>query len=168
MVSSAARGWTETVLYEFGYRPDGESQVGRVIFDAAGNLYGTTYQGGAYDGGTVFELSPQAGGNWAESMPHSFGVGADGRYAYASLIFDAAGNLYGTTYNGGAIGLGVVFELSPVVGGGWTETVLYEFGYHPDGESQVGGVVFDAAGNLYGTTYQGGAYGGGTVFEITP
>ncbi len=120
------------------------------------------------DYGTVFELSPREGGGWTETVLHSFGNGTDGQNPYAGLIFDAAGNLYGTTVRGGIHGLGTAFELSPREGGGWTETVLHSFGNGTDGQNPYAALIFDAAGNLYGTTYQGGIHGGGTAFEITP
>jgi uncharacterized repeat protein (TIGR03803 family) len=104
-----------------------------------------------------------------ETVLHNFG-GTDGVQPYAGLIFDASGNLYGTTLNGGVHGLGTVFELTLTAGGGWTETVLHNFnhngrdGYNP----HYAGLIFDASGNLYGTTYYGGVLNYGTVFELTP
>ena len=169
LTPQAGGGWTEKVLHSFhGNRTDGASPYAGLIFDAAGNLYGTTVDGGTDRGGTVFELTPQAGGGWTEKLLYSFNFnGTDGYYPFAGLIFDAAGNLYGTTYQGGTHGRGTVFELTPQAGGGWTEKVLHSFnptdGYYPKA-----GLVLDAAGNLYGTTEQGGIYGGGTVFELTP
>jgi uncharacterized repeat protein (TIGR03803 family) len=170
---------TETVLYSFGAFGDGVSPYAGLIFDAAGNLYGTTYGGGAYQCslgagcGTVFELSPNGTGGWTETVLHSFGNGTDGAIPSAGLIFDAAGNLYGTTAYGGDYGGyngdGTVFELSPNGSGGWTETVLHNFHYNgTDGVSPYAGLIFDAAGNLYGTTREGGTSSYGTVFEITP
>jgi uncharacterized repeat protein (TIGR03803 family) len=186
----AARGWTEKVLYSFcpqSYCPDGASPLAGLILDAAGNLYGTTWLGGAYGLGTVFELTPTAGGGWTETVLYSFGANGpfDAAFPYAGLIFDAAGNLYGTTYQGGNFsaycsdyGCGTVFELTPNGSGGWTETVLYSFCSQTnctDGASPPASLIFDAAGNLYGTTYAGGVYnlcyqntGCGTVFEMTP
>ena len=147
---------------------DGAYPEAGLIFDTAGNLYGTTSEGGTYGYGTVFELTPQAGGGWTEQVLHNFN-GTDGAYPYASLIFDAAGNLYGTTSGGGTYSYGTVFELTPQAGGGWTEQVLYNFnGDGTDGANPYAGLIFDAAGNLYGTTLRGGTYGGGTVFELTP
>ena len=167
-------GWTETVLHSFkGYPTDGSYPYAGVIFDAAGNLYGTTDWGGTYGGGTVFELTPTAGGGWTEKVLHSFGNGADAAFPYACLIFDAAGNLYGTTGGGGTYGVGTVFELSPAAGGGWTETVLHSFN-GSDGHGPEAGLIFDAAGKLYGTTAWGGTgtdclnTGCGTVFKLTP
>ena len=86
----------------------------------SGNLYGTTYTGGIHNYGTVFELSPRQGGGWTEKVLHSFGGGTDGTSPNAGLIFDTAGNLYGTTYLGGIHGFGTAFEMSPKQGGGWT------------------------------------------------
>src|ERR1039458_6939697 len=169
LTPQAGGGWTETVIHSFGSGTDGAGPWAGLIFDAAGNLYSTTKGGGTYNGGTVFELTPQAGGGWTEQVLHSFQGGADGAQPYAGLIFDAAGNLYGTTYFGGAYGYyGTVFDLTPAAGGTWTEKVLYNFSGFPDGINPVGGLIFDGTGNLYGTTYLGGTYGKGTLFELTP
>ena len=163
-------GWTETVLYHFSNYPDGAYPVAGLIFDAAGNLYGTTGGGGTRDVGTVFELTPKAGGGWTETVLYNFSTkGPVGAYPYAGLIFDGAGNLYGTTSEGGTRGVGTVFELTPKAGGGWTEQVLYNFSTNgPVGAYPFAGLIFDAAGNLYGTTNRGGTHGYGTVFELTP
>jgi len=162
--------WTATVLYSFKNDGiDGIYPYANVIFDAAGNLYGTTYLGGASAGGTVFELMPVAGGGWTENVLRNFSVtGADGYELWAGLILDAAGNLYGVTSQAGAYGGGAAFELTPSTGGSWTETRLYSFGNGTDGRNPFGGLVFDAAGNLYGTTASSGANLGGTAFELTP
>lgn len=169
-------GWTEAVLYSFGtVSGDGVEPVAGLVFDSAGNLYGTTTAGGAYNEGAVFELSPQSGGGWTEKVIYSFGaVTNDGNSPRrGSLVFDAKGNLYGTTNEGGTNGAspgdGTVFELSPGTGGVWTEKTIYNFGANTtDGINPRSGVVFDAAGNLYGTTYSGGSYNYGTVYELTP
>jgi uncharacterized repeat protein (TIGR03803 family) len=176
----------EKVLYSFGKA--GTNPLAGLIFDAAGNLYGTTETGGAgtcsLDGcGTVFELIPNAGGGWREKVLHRFDNNhKDGFYPSASLIFDAAGNLYGTTYQGGAYRFGTVFELTPKANGDWTEKILHSFHrygkngvYGKDGASPYASLIFDSAGNLYGTTSAGGAFSGnncprdgcGTVFELT-
>jgi uncharacterized repeat protein (TIGR03803 family) len=180
----AGGGWKETVLHRFGrYNQchcgtDGLSPGAGLVRDAAGNLYGTTTRGGTFGWGTVFELSPKAGGGWNEAVLHSFNdVGTDGFFPVAGLLIDAAGNLYGTTTGGGANGGGgTVFELTPQSGGNWTETVLHSFAGGPnDGADPAAGLIFDAAGNLYGTTFMGGSDtsgcqsdGCGTVFELTP
>jgi len=164
--------WTEKVLHSFGNGTDGYWPSAGLIFDAAGNLYGTTQVGGTYNYGTVFELTPQAGGGWTETVLHSFNDnGTDGYYPSASLIFDAVGNLYGTTPAGGTYGGGTLFELTPIGGGNWAETVLYGFCSQAncaDGYKPEAGLIFDAAGNLYSTTEAGGTYGEGTVFELSP
>jgi uncharacterized repeat protein (TIGR03803 family) len=163
--------WTEKVLHSFVGGTDGTAPFGSLIFDAAGNLYGTTSEGGAYNScsggcGTVFELTPAAGGTWTEKVLWSFGNGTDGANPQAGLIFDAAGNLYGTTYSKGSNGGGTVFELSPAAGGTWTEQVLHNFGSGTDGAKPQAGLIFDGAGNLYGTTSLGGSYNGGAVFRL--
>jgi len=112
--------------------------------------------------------SSWAATDWNEKVLHNFGSGADGNYPPAGLIRDAAGNLYGTTLYGGAHNYGTVFELSASAGGGWTETVSHSFGNGVDGVFPFAGLTFDAAGDLYGTTYLGGTYDEGTVFELTP
>ncbi len=156
---------TETVLHSFGSGSDGQNPEGNLVFDSAGNLYGTTSAGGTNGTGTVFELSP----NGTETVLYSFGSGADGQNPYSGLIFDGSGNFYGTTVNGGTFGGGTAFELSPNGAGGWTETVLYSFGNgSSDGKNPYSALVFDSSGNLYGTTNNGGASGFGTVFELLP
>ena len=117
----------------------------------------------------MFELSPHEDGGWTESVLYNFGNGSDGHGPKAGLIFDATGHLFGTTSSGGAyLNYGTVFELSPSVGGGWTETVLHSFGNGADGGfPYYAGVVLDATGNLFGTTAVGGAFSTGTVYEIT-
>jgi uncharacterized repeat protein (TIGR03803 family) len=158
---------TETVLYNFTPGSDGTDPSSRLTSDGAGNLYGTTYEGGL-GVGTVFELSPNGSGGWNETVLYSFAGEPDGaRPFYSDLIFDGVGNLYGTTYLGGANEHGVVFELSPV-GGSWVETVLYRFGGGTDGAYPVNGLIMDPAGNLYGATNAGGTSGWGTVFELSP
>lgn len=159
--------WTEKALHRFS-GPDGEAPEDALIFDDSGNLYGTTIFGGAYGDGTVFELTPNTDGTWREKKLHQFTGGEDGANPYARVIFDAAGNLYGTTYAGGAYGYGTVFELTPNGSGGWKETVLHQFTGGKDGANPYAGLIFDAAGNLYGTTWVGGSSGDGVVFEITP
>ena len=162
--------WTESVLYAFPAGagtpfPDGASPYGGVVLDSAGNLYGTALGGGPYGYGVVFKLAPNLDGTWTESTLYSF-TGTDGSYPKAGLILDAIGNLYGTTLLGAA-GYGVVFKLAPNLDGTWTESVLHTFtGY---GARPEGGVIMDAAGNLYGTTNSGNPkYDYGLVFEITP
>lgn len=178
LTSSPDGTWTERVLHSFN-GTDGNQPFSSLIFDKSGDLYGTTFRGGTYGCGTVFELVPNGGGNWTEKVLHNFTCGADGSLPHGSLIFDALGNLYGTTRNGGKSGLscaedfgtpgcGLVFQLMPNSDGTWTEKVLHSFTGGKDGANPGGvRIIFDAAGNLYGTTSYGGAYGGGNVFELT-
>jgi uncharacterized repeat protein (TIGR03803 family) len=167
LTPTAGGGWTEKVLYSFGNGTDGAYPLAGLIFDAARNLYGTTSGGGTYGDGTVFELTPAGGGGWTEKVLYSFGNGTDGSDPWAGLIFDAVGNLYGTTYGGGTYNYGTVFELTPTAGGGWTEKVLHNFNYNgTDGDYPYAGLIFDAARNLYGTTLGGGTYNSGTVFRV--
>jgi uncharacterized repeat protein (TIGR03803 family) len=169
-LSPAASGaWTEKVLHSFKTADDGNQPSADLIFDAAGNLYGTTPFGGDVAGsiGTVFELSPSPGGDWTEKVLYSFDFATSGATPYAGLIFDAGGNLYGTAAGGGVHNNGTVFELSPTGIGHWTEKVLLSFDV-TDGQNPQSSLIMDAVGNLYGTTIQGGAYSDGTVFELTP
>ncbi len=170
--------WATTTLYEFRGAADGRGPKGNLIFDAAGNLYGTTLYTGKteYCCGTVFELTPTASGPWKENTLYSFKGGDDGGVPNGSgLVFDNAGNLYGTTSEYGQGGYGTVFELSPTATGGWTETVLYSFQGGSDGAAPESGLIFDKVGNLYAETPAGGGktngsciYGGcGTIFELT-
>lgn len=162
--------WAEQVLHTFTGVTDGANPNCTLVFDAAGNLYGTAAEGGnraycnGYGCGVVFELVPHSNGTWTEQVLHEFTGGKDGANPFAGVIFDAAGNLYGTAPGGGATGYGVAYELSPT-GTGWKESVLHTFmGF---GEYPYAGLVFDAAGNLYGSAWAG-TNNGGLVFEITP
>jgi uncharacterized repeat protein (TIGR03803 family) len=160
--------YNEKVLYSFQFAgSDGVVPSAGLIMDAGGDLFGTTTQGGAFSSGTVFELV-NSSGTYTEKVLYSFtNSGGDGRWPAASLIMDAAGNLYGTTYLGGASNAGTVFELVNSGGGSYTENVLYSFGSSSvDGQSPFAGLVVDTSGNLYGTTAGGGANGFGTVFEL--
>ena len=156
----------ERVLHSFGTGSDGAQPIGGVVLDSAGNFYGTTSLGGAYGNGTVFEAK-RSGLTWAESVIYSFTGGDDGTSPPAGVTLDAHGNLYGTTSFGGANGVGIIYELSHS-GSSWKQTVLYTFQGLSDGQNPVGGVILDKAGNLYGTTFDGGNNGGGTVYELSP
>jgi uncharacterized repeat protein (TIGR03803 family) len=160
--------WSETVLHAFNWT-DGAHPEANLIFDGAGNLYGTTVFGGADGKGTVFELSPTAG-RWTETVLHNFSDTDGDEHPHAPLVFDSSGNLYGTT--AGRPSFGTVFELSPAIDGSWTETILCDFAADVDGKENgwnpYGGLVIDAAGNLYGTTSSGGGHRSGAVFELTP
>ena len=217
--------WTQTVLHRFvGGGHDGFEPEGDVVFDQAGNLYGTTVSGGAYYyEGTVYRLA-HSGSGWVYTGLYDFSGGSDGNWPYAGVIFDNLGNLYGTTGAGGAAdciyggpNCGTVFQLTPS-GSGWTKKIIHNFHdgndvgnpsalifdrsgnlygticggpggggavfmLSPSGDSWIfhvlsmlsgtscgfqGGLTLDGAGNLYGATFSGGAYGSGTIFKLTP
>lgn len=162
--------WTESVLYSFMNNGDGGLPTGNLIFDGAGNLYGTTSVG------SVFQLVP-AGAGWTFNLLYAFNRSEgskDGNDPQAGLVFDAAGNLYGTTAGGGEFGLGTVFELTPSLEGSWTETILHNFAGGNDGSQPESSLIFDPSGNLDGTTFTGGGSNGcegytcGTVFQLIP
>jgi uncharacterized repeat protein (TIGR03803 family) len=180
----SARVWagsTEQVLHAFDYVDGAQPFAGSLVFDSAGNLYGTTAFGhnpSCSEGcGTVFELIAGSNGNWTYKVLHGFKGGSDGFEPNGTLILDAAGNLYGVTSYGGKescpSGCGTVYKLAPGVDGKWTKTVLHFFS-DQDGAFPLGGLTLDSAGNLYGTTGQGGKYqscpqnGCGVVFKLTP
>jgi uncharacterized repeat protein (TIGR03803 family) len=171
MVFKLNKSGKETVLYRFtGTGGDGANPFAGLIQDANGNLYGTTYEGGTGCGdlgcGTVFKVSRTG----KETVLYRFtGTGGDGATPYVQLVRDAKGSLYGTTAYGGSSSVGTVFKLDPA----GKETVLYSFTGSPDGQNSFAGLVRDAKGNLYGTTYNGGSpqcmyFGCGTVFKLTP
>ena len=182
--------WTPTVLFRFDGPDVYVTPNGGLIMDAAGALYGTTSFGGGSscnpDGptpvggcGIVFKLTPPRadGGYWNKTSIHAFHGAADGAIPASGLLGDASGNLYGTTVNGGVSEYGTVFRLSPPRNGGgeWTKTILFRFrDPSTQGKNPEGGLIADAAGRLYGTTYGGGGSANcpyeqcGTVFRLTP
>jgi uncharacterized repeat protein (TIGR03803 family) len=169
-LSPSAGGWTETVLHSFNGNDGNQPRAG-LVMDAAGHLYGTTIQGGPYCApfgcGTVFEVSPSAGGGWTETTLYYFTDQPDGALPDAGVILDAAGNLYGTTSLGGNENAGTVFEISPRHGG-WIETVLYSFDQITNGAEPMSGLIMDRSGDLYSVTGLGGTYDFGLVYELTP
>lgn len=163
VVFRLSQGGKLTVLYSFTGGGDGENPTGGVIQDAKGNLYGTTFSGGAYGFGTVFKLTKLG----RKTLLHSFTGGADGGYPDAGVIRDRRGNLYGTAQNGGDLscdpaGCGVVFMLNEA----GEETILHTF-TGEDGAYPTAGVTQDSSRTLYGTTARDGVYGYGTVFKVT-
>ena len=152
-------GGTETVEYSFEGGADGEYPDGGLVQDADGNLYGTAYQGGAYNYGTVFKIT--ASGEF--TVLYSFPGGVSGGNPYTDLNLDPQGNIFGVTYTGGTHNFGIIFKLNA----NGDEKVLHNFGEEGDGV-HPSGLIIDANGNLYGTTYQGGKYNYGSVFELVP
>lgn len=160
-------GWSSSVLHTFarGFYP-----YGTLALDPAGNLYGTTVAEGAHNGGTVYRLTPEENGQWKEKVLYSFDSQNGGGYApYAGVVLDSAGNVYGTTRNGGMNGVGTVFELVAPFGKTKTyeEKTLWNFN-ETNGATPDDSLILDGAGSLYGTTQAGGVGGSGVVFEVTP
>jgi uncharacterized repeat protein (TIGR03803 family) len=179
LTSQPGGAWLETILYRFQGEHDGAFPAARLFFNAIGDLYGTASQGGMVTSnnpncqmgcGVVFSLTPSAKGGWTEHVLHYFRSDLDGQNPRAGLVSDSSGNLYGTTPHGGSGtgSRGMVFELTPATNGGWSELVLYSFGSY-NGDGPAAEVVFDQAGNLYGTTEYGGYpyEDRGTVFELS-
>jgi uncharacterized repeat protein (TIGR03803 family) len=167
-LSPSAGGWQQTVLHTF-QGSDGSAPYPTPLLDAAGNLYGTTNVGGAHQRGVVFVLKPQAAGIWTEQVLHAFQGGTDGANPLAGVIFDSKGNLYGTTSVGGTANCGVAYRLVRSAGGGWSEKILHTYlGVTAQDPENPNGMIFDAAGNLYGTSTGGGVYNPGTIFKIAP
>jgi len=193
--------WKETVLYRFMGGTDGENPSATLVRDNSGVLYGTTFSGGTggcadifgnvLGCGTVFKLTPPAPGNtkWTKTTLHHFASGTDGAQPLGKLFIDGAGALYGTTTAGGngpcgdgiggTVGCGTVYKLTPPAPGGtvWPYSIIRNFQGAPDGASPQGGLIPDAAGNLYGTTFGGGSglcsdpyyrnVGCGTIYKLT-
>jgi len=167
----ASGPWTLTVLYNFTTTSKSQFPDSRLTFDSKGNLFGKAQGQGFY--GTLFEVSPGFGGTWTATTLHTFNAGSDAGHSLGPLIFDAGGNLYGTSYDGGTgcsqSLCGTVYKLIPQTGGAWKESVIYPFESASDGSQANSGLFLDSSGNLYGTTYHGGSrYGYGTVYKITP
>ena len=155
----------ETVLYSFTGGSDGASPTAALMRDAQGNLFGTTYWGGLFPGdlglGTVFKLDPSG----TLTTLYQFGsMSGDGNHPFSGVVRDRVGNFYGTTYYGGAYGYGAVYKLAS----DGTETILHDFAFGTDGAFPEGGLAIDTAGNLYGTTTQGGTVCCGVAFKVTP
>lgn len=164
LTPSGTGTWTESVIYS---SPNYSDVPGlNIVFDLSGNLYGTMPSSGTC--GAVYQLVPSSGGNWTQNIVFSFTDSATQGCYPESVVFDAAtGNLYGVTPEGGANNAGAVFELTPVLGGGWNFNLIHSFGFGTDGTYPVAALTLDSSGNLYGTTYNGGSYSDGTVFRLT-
>jgi uncharacterized repeat protein (TIGR03803 family) len=179
LAASSFGAGQETVLHTFANGSDGSLPFSGLTIDAKGNLYGTTDLGGSpeFGDGTVFQLRPKTSGGFTFQTIHAFSQAkGDGGSPAGSVVLDAAGNLYGTTSNGGTAGCGIVYELSPTTEGGiWKETILHNFQGNRDGCNSSGFVILDAADDLFGATASGGGgvnnvfcnHGCGTVFELT-
>jgi uncharacterized repeat protein (TIGR03803 family) len=161
IATQSAPAQTFAVLYTFTGGTDGGYPFAGLVRDGSGNLYGTTYQGGAFGAGTVFKVETSG----TETVLYNFTAGTDGGYPFAGLVRDAKANLYGTTYQGGALNYGVVFKVDT----NGNETVLHSFaGGTADGCAPYGGLLRDKAGNLYGVTDGCGASNKGTMYKVAP
>jgi uncharacterized repeat protein (TIGR03803 family) len=169
LVGSAFAASSPQVIYSFSGGSDGEYTDTELVVDDAGNLFGTSVQGGTFGGGAVFELSP-SGSGWTHTVLYNFTGGVDGGEPYKGVTLDAHGNLYGTAVTGGGGpcegGCGVVYELTNS-GGVWTQSVIHAF-KGSDGSGPGSPAVLDTQGNLYGTTPTGGANGFGVIYEMKP
>jgi uncharacterized repeat protein (TIGR03803 family) len=174
---ASAQAQTYNVLYAFS-QTDGAAPMAGLTIDAAGNLYGTTSAGGGWGFGNVYRLV-RSGSAWNFYLVYTFEGftewNQDGGAPYARVTIGPDGALYGTTRIGGfgdgcreEHGCGTVYKLQPQFGGGWKETLLFQFGYFDGDHPFYGDVVFDRAGNLYGATVVGGAYLNGAIFKLTP
>ena len=160
--------WTQKVVHAFTGGDDGSGPGSRVTVDRAGNVYGMTPTGGAYGLGTIYQIRPPSSGALTFKVIHAFTGGADGSNGSAGRMILRDGRLYGAATTGGNQGSGVVFELTPKAFGEWNFKTIYTFQGQPDGSFPYGALLFDPSGNIYGTTYYGGANGIGAVYELSP
>ena len=166
-LANVGGNWTYNVIYEFHDGNQGAHPYGRLAVDSAGNVYGTTAGLFGGDGnGNVFKLTPSSDGYWNQTVLYTFQGGSDGKYPEAGVIFDQAGNLYGASAAGGQNDGGTIFELT--ASNGWAFNLLYSLsGSMPYADGVLYSMIMDPAGNLYGTTFENGAYNLGNVFKLT-
>ncbi len=170
LLRTASGFWGFKTLFSFNGEPDAGFPYGALVFDTNGNLYGTTYYAGQNDLGSVYELTRQ-NSTWNETLLYSFKGGTDGSGPISNLVFDAHGNLYGTTSEGGSSkcgGCGTIFKLTRGQNGSWTESVMHRFTGPPDGAFVYNGMVGDSVGNFYGATVHGGSGDDGAIYRFTP
>src|SRR5438105_4742702 len=167
-LTNSAGTWTQTVIHAFTGGDDGSGPGARVTVDPSGNVYGMTPTGGAYGLGTIYKIHQEHNGGWNLEVIHAFTGGADGATGSAGRMILRHGHLYGAATAGGTYGSGVVFELTPRGVGEWDFRTIYSFRGQPDGSFPYAALLFDRLGNIYGTTYYGGANGIGAVYELSP
>jgi len=160
--------WSQTVIHAFTGGDDGSGPGARVTLDPSGNVYGMAPTGGAYGSGTIYKIHQEHNGTWNLTVIHAFTGGADGATGSAGRMVLRHRRLYGAATAGGTYGSGVVFELRPTGRGGWNFRTIYSFRGQPDGVFPYGALLFDRVGNIYGTTYYGGANGIGSVYQLSP
>jgi hypothetical protein len=173
MTPNGDGAWAYNVIHFFASSSsDGQFPEGGLVMDAAGNFYGTTELGGAYNHGTIFKLFSFVGTQWAETILYDFPNCVQACFPVGTMAIDKAGNLYGTTLGGvhnqacGGYTCGEVFEMARQGNGLFKFALLHKF-VGTDGDTPLG-VILDGKGNLFGTTKDGGTYGAGTAFELTP
>jgi uncharacterized repeat protein (TIGR03803 family) len=165
--------WTQNVLLTFVNGNNGQDPIPGLLMDEAGNIYGAAGGNGAgivtgCDCGTIFELSPNSGGTWTETVIYQFTFGRDGAFPSGPLTMDSVGNIYGATNSGGVYGFGTIFKLA-LSNGAWTETTLYDFTIAEyGGPPNLYGLILDQAGNLYGASQSGGENQVGEIYEFSP
>jgi uncharacterized repeat protein (TIGR03803 family) len=160
--------WTQTIIHAFTGGNDGSGPGARLTVDQSGNVYGMTPIGGAYGLGTIYKIRQEPNGPWSFKVIHAFTGGADGGSGSAGRMILRNGILYGAATTGGTYGSGVVFELTPRAVGRWGFRTIYSFRGQPDGSFPYGALLFNSSGNIYGTTYYGGANNIGAVYELSP
>ena len=160
--------WTQAVIHAFTGGDDGSGPGARVTLDPSGDVYGMTPTGGAYGLGTIYKIHQEHNGDWRFKVIHAFTGGADGATGSAGRMIFRHGRLFGAVTAGGTYGSGVVFKLTPTGRGNWDFRTIYSFRGQPDGSFPYGALLFDSLGNIYGTTYYGGANGIGAVYELSP
>ncbi len=165
--ASNSGGWTERIVHRFGATGDGAYPEAAFTPGSAGTFYGTTYGGGSYSFGTVFQLTSHGTG-WSEKVLHSFGGSLDGEYPIGNLAVTADQRIFGVTRSGGSFGFGTVFELTPPSSSNlaWTEHIIYDFQGGSDGATPSAGLLLRPGNTLVGVTSGGGAFGAGTVYEL--
>src|SRR5581483_908894 len=168
-LTPTANGWQQKTLHSFAGSSDENEPYAPVVLDARGNLYGTTYVGGAAGYGVVYRLSRRQSGFWVEKILHTFeGQSAnDGAQTFSGVVLDKNGNIFGTTLGGGKFAYGTVFELTAA--NNFASTILHSFNLNGRDGTLPNGVIFDQSGNLWGTTQGAGENdGNGTIFKLTP
>ena len=160
--------WTYNVIHAFTGGADGSGPGARVTVNTNGDVYGMTPTGGANGLGTIYALHPKPNGSWATKVIHTFTGGADGSTGSAGKMILRGGHLYGAATTGGVNGAGTIFEMTPTQTGEWDFKTIYSFKGEPDGVFPYGGLLFDGGGNIYGTTYYGGANDVGAVYRLSP
>ena len=166
-LTNSGGAWTQTVIHAFTGGDDGSGPGARLTVDQSGNVYGMAPTGGAFGSGTIYKIHQVHGGAWTLRVIHAFTGGADGGTGSAGRMILRNGHLYGAATTGGTYGSGVVFELTPRGVGEWDFRTLYSFRGQPDGVFPYGALLFDASGNIYGTTYYGGTNGIGAVYKLS-